>query len=141
MTPRSGEQANETYAQLWNLLLSIYQSLNKEYGIYPLHLEKIVRYRLMFSCAKLVKEDSESWREVVGWPRIYRRTGIGWSTSSRLSSEPGSRKSSWLSKTSLIGLSLAIFALGLVVAVWQGYSQPILWGLSMWILFAIILCL
>src|SRR5216684_1572681 len=129
MTPKSGELANETYKQLQIQLGLIYLSLNNEPGTSQQRLEQTQKFHLLCSCVRLAREDSDSWRQVDGWPQIYARTGNVLSMSSRLSSVQSLKKSFLLSKTLLIGLSPVVFVLGLVVALWQGFSQPFLWAL------------
>src|SRR6516164_10658703 len=73
--------------------------------------------------------------------RIAMYTGLGYNTSFKSSSVRSLRRSFLLSVIISVGLGVTAYGLVLVVALWQGFSAPILWALSMLILSGMISCL
>src|SRR5215470_10784656 len=141
ISQKYGDLANELYKSSRVMYNLASLNSNSELGISQLRREMILRFHLLTMCEASAIKGCECWRVVTGWQRTYRRTGIGWITSLKSSSVATSKKSFSSSRTILIGLSPAVFVSALGVALWQGYSAPILWALSMWTLFATTLCL
>src|SRR5580765_6709924 len=92
ISPLYGQLASALYENTQEIYSLVSQNWSKEAGTSLLHQERIRKYRLLIICANSAKKGCECWRDVVGWQRTLRYTGLAYSTSLVSSSAASSKR-------------------------------------------------